>query len=101
MNSTISVEERKRPMREKFTAWQLTALAHPCESDPDPACIHGVLGEKSVILTCDVDDESSETLGGPVWHVSVLPPVRARAEALLAKVGEGVLFDEPGVHPKI
>jgi hypothetical protein len=48
-----------------------------------------------------VDDETIESFGGPVWHVSVWPPVRAHAEALLAKVGEGVLFDEPGVNPNI
>jgi hypothetical protein len=103
MNSAISVEERQRPMRENFTAWQLRALAHPWESDPDPApaCIHRLTGDRSVILTCDVDDETIESFGGPVWHVSVWPPVRAHAEALLAKVGEGVLFDEPGVNPNI
>jgi hypothetical protein len=35
------------------------------------------------------------------WHVSVWLPSRTRAEAVLSGVGEGVLFDEPGVHPKI
>src|SRR5260370_1171383 len=39
--------------------------------------------------------------GGPVWHVSVWPPSRARAEALLSRIGEGVLFEEPGVRPEI
>jgi len=103
MNSAISVEESKRPMRETFTAWQLTALAHPhnAEDEPHPACIHRLTNDRSVILTCDVDDESIESFGGPVWHVSVWPPARARAAALLAKVGEGVLFDEPGINPKI
>jgi len=52
------------------------------------------------ILTCDIDEESAETFGGPVWHLSVCPPVRADAEALLARVGEGVLFEEPGCGPK-
>ena len=30
---------------------------------------------RSVILTCDIDEETVEVFGGPVWHVSVCPPV--------------------------
>ena len=47
-------------VKEKFTVWQLAALAHPHngEDAPDPACIHGRPGKRSVILTCDIDDES-------------------------------------------
>ena len=64
-------------VKEKFTVWQLAALTHPHngEEAPDPACIHGRPGERSVILTCDIDDETMEIFGGPVWHVSVFPPV--------------------------
>jgi hypothetical protein len=29
------------------------------------------------------------------------PPVGARLEVLQVKVGQGVLFDEPGIHPGI
>jgi hypothetical protein len=36
-----------------------------------------------------------------VWHVSVFPPVRAKAQALLAKIGEGEPFEEPGIRPGI
>ena len=88
---------------EKFTVWQLTALAHPHngEDAPNPACIHGYPGKRSVILTCDIDDESCESFGGPLWHVSVFPSVRAKAQALLAKIGEGEPFEEPGVIPQI
>lgn len=67
----------------------------------DPACTHKLAGERSAILNCDVDEESAKTFGGPVWHASVWPPVRKHAKALLAGVGEGVLFEEPGVHPKV
>jgi hypothetical protein len=90
-------------MKEKFTVWQLAALAHSHngEDGPDLACIHGRPGKRSVILTCDIDDESVESFAGPVWHVSVWPPVRARAAVLLASVGEGVLFDEPGIRAEI
>ena len=56
---------------------------------------------RSVILTCDIDEETAQTFGGPVWHVSVWPPSRTRAEAVIAGVGEGVVFDEPGINPKI
>jgi hypothetical protein len=99
------MELRIRSMKEKekFTVWQLAALAHPHngEGAPDPACIHGRPGERSVILTCDIDDESMERFGGPVWHVSVFPPVRAKAQVLLATVGEGEPFEEPGISPQI
>jgi hypothetical protein len=90
-------------VKEKFTLWQLSALAHPhaAEGAPHQACIHRMSNDRSVILTCDVDGESLERFGGPVWHASVWPPVRANAEALLAQVGEGILFDEPGINPKI
>jgi hypothetical protein len=89
--------------KEKFTVWQLVALAHPHNGKdaPNTACIHGRPGKRSVILTCDIDDESSESFGGPVWHVSVFPPVRAKAQALLAKIGEGEPFEEPGIRPGI
>jgi hypothetical protein len=56
---------------------------------------------RSVILTCDIDMETAQAFGGPVWHVSVWPPSRTRAEAVLSGVGEGELFEEPGVHSKI
>jgi hypothetical protein len=56
---------------------------------------------RSEILTCDIDMQTAQAFGGPVWHVSVWPPSRTRAEAILSGVGEGVLFDEPGVHCKI
>src|SRR5713226_5388396 len=56
---------------------------------------------RSVILTCDIDMETAQTFGGPVWHLSVWPPSRPRAEAVLSGVGEGMLFDEPGVHSQI
>jgi hypothetical protein len=36
-----------------------------------------------------------------VWHVSVWPPSRPRADAVLSGVGEGELFVEPGVHSNI
>ena len=89
--------------KEKFTVWQLAALAHPHNGEDalDTACIHGRPGKRSVILTCDVDYESMESCGGPVWHVSVFPPVRAKAQALLAKIGEGQPFEQPGVNPQI
>jgi hypothetical protein len=99
------MELRIRSMKEKekFTVWQLAALAHPHNGDdaPDPACIHGRPGKRSVILTCDIDDESFERFGGPVWHVSVFPPVRAKAQVLLAKLGEGEPFEEPGMRPQL
>jgi hypothetical protein len=99
------MEMRIRSMKEKekFTVWQLAALAHPHngEDAPDPACIHGRPGKRSVILTCDIDDESMERFVGPVWHVSVFPPVRAKAQALLATLGEGEPFEEPGMSPQI
>jgi hypothetical protein len=56
---------------------------------------------RSVILTCDIDMETAQTFGRPVWHVPVLPPSRTRAEAVLSGVGEGVLVEEPGVHSQI
>jgi hypothetical protein len=89
--------------KEKFTVWQLAALGHPHngEDAPDLACIHRHPGKHSVIITCDIDDESVESFGGPVWHVSVWPPVRARAAVLLARIGEGVLFGEPGIRSEI
>jgi hypothetical protein len=63
--------------------------------------MHNPTKHHSVIITCDVDEESAQAFGGPVWHVSVWPPSRARAEALIAEIGEGVVFKEPGVNPKI
>jgi hypothetical protein len=90
-------------VKEKFTMWQLAALTHPHNGKeaPDPACIHGRPGERSVILTCDIDDDSMKIFGGAVWHVSVFPPVPAKAQALLATIGEGELFEEPGISPAI
>ena len=90
-------------MPKRFTPWQRAALVHRFEgeSDPHPACMHKLPDGRSAILTCDIDEESAEIFGGPVWHASVCPPVRADAEALLAGVGEGVLFEEPGVRPEI
>ena len=90
-------------VKERFTLWQLAALAHPYDGGGEPAhaCIHGRPGERSVMLTCDIDDGSAESFGGPMWHVSVFPPVRAKAAALLAKIGEGELFEEPGLRPQI
>jgi len=90
-------------VKEKFTVWQLAALAHPYNGEAalHPACMHGRPGERSVILTCDIDGENMEMLGGPAWHVSVFPPVRAKAQALLAKIGEGELVEEPGISPQI
>ena len=89
--------------KEKFTVWQLAALAHPLNGKdaPDLACIHGRPGKRSVIFTCDIDEENFESFGGPVWHVSVFPPVRAKAQALLVKIGEGEPFEEPGIRPGI
>jgi len=76
------------------------ALAHLHDVDladePDPPCMHLPAKGRSVILTCDIDLEAARIFGGPVW-----PPNRTRAEAVLSGVGEGVLFDEPGVHPRI
>ena len=92
-------------MKQEFTLWQRRALTHPHDVDltdePDPACMHLPAKGRSVILTCDIDLEAARRFGGPVWHVSVWPPNRTRAEAVLSGVGEGVLFDEPGVHPRI
>jgi hypothetical protein len=96
-NECSSIGEEKRSMREKLTAWQRAALAHPhdAEKEPDRACIRVPRKGHSVILTCDID--AAQVFGGPVWHVSVWPPNRARAEALLSAVGEGVLFNEPEI----
>jgi hypothetical protein len=95
------MELRIRSMKEKekLTVWQLAALAHSYNGKdaPDPVCIQGRPGKRSVILTCDIDDESFESFGGPVWHVSVFPPVRAKAQVLLATVGEGEPFDKSRV----
>ncbi len=92
-------------VRTKFTAMQRRALAHPMtESDarPDPACIwHAPTEDQSKVLTCDIDEQTAAVFGGPVWHASVCPPIRRQAKKLLAGVGEGVLFEEPGVRPDI
>jgi hypothetical protein len=93
-------------MAKEFTPWQRDALMHPHDCDdgadnPPAACMHRPGKGRSVILTCDIDEETAQTFGGPVWHVSVWPPRRPRAEAVIAGVGEGVVFDEPGVNPKI
>jgi hypothetical protein len=92
-------------VKKELTAWQCTALAHPYDVDitdePDPVCMHLPARGRSVMLTCDIDTETAQAYGGPVWHVSVWPPSRPRAEAVLSGVGEGELFVEPGVHSKI
>jgi hypothetical protein len=72
----------------KFTAAQFSALSHPLtggEDAPDEACKRRTSKEgASGILTCDIDDETVETFGGPVWHASALRrcasmPSRCRA----------------------
>jgi hypothetical protein len=92
-------------MRKKFTAAQRAALAHPLtdsEDKPHPACMwRAPTGGQSSILTCDIDEESVRVFGGPVWHASVCPPLRRQAKKLLAGVGEGVLFEEPGARSDI
>ena len=97
-------EEAAAIMGEEFSAPQLAALSHPFDGGrvPNSACTWYMLAEGgSAILTCDVDVETAESFGGPVWHASVCPPIRAHAEVLLAGVGEGVLFDEPGLAPGV
>ena len=80
-------------------------MSHPLtdsQDKPDPACIwHAATGDQSRILTCDIDEESVRAFGGAVWHASVCPPIRRQAKKLLAGVGEGVLFEEPGVRSDI
>jgi hypothetical protein len=91
-------------MSERFSTAQKLALAHPFEGNgaPPAACMwRSAAGDRSTILTCDVDEETAEAFGGPVWHASVCPAERLQAELLLAGVGRGVLFDEPGVRPDI
>ncbi len=92
-------------VRKQFGPWQRAALAHPLDdnsgAEPPPACFHALSNEHTVILTCDIDEETCQAFGGPVWHVSVWPPSRKRAGAVLSSIGEGVLFEEPGVHPKV
>ncbi|MGO9047506.1 MAG: hypothetical protein ACLQFW_11540 [Xanthobacteraceae bacterium] len=90
-------------MREEFTPWQRAALAHPhdAEKGPDQACVYVSWKGLGVVLTCDIDEETAQVFGGPVWHVSVSPPSRARAEALLSNIGEGELFEKPGERPEI
>jgi hypothetical protein len=92
-------------MKKEFTPWQRTALAHPLDieraDNADPACIHKTAKGRTVILTCDIDAETARTFGGPVWHVSVWPPNRDRAEVILSGVGEGELFEEAGVLSQI
>ena len=86
-------------MADEFSVAQLAALSHPFNglTAPDPSCTQALARDRSAILTCDIDVDTIESFGGPVWHGSVCPPIRADAEALLAGVGEGVLFDEPGL----
>jgi hypothetical protein len=90
-------------MKKELTVWQRTALAHPHDIDvtdePDPICMHVGPKDRTVMLSCDID--AARTFGGPVWHVSVWRPSRTRAEAVLSGVGEGELFEEPGIHPQI
>src|SRR5216684_2565739 len=71
----VRPRQQEAIVRKRFTAMQRRALAHPMtESDARP---------------------------GPVWHASVCPPIRQQAKKLMAGVGEGVLFEEPGVRPDI
>jgi len=88
--------------RQRFSPVQRAALSHPHtgEGSPHPACMRRS-SAASEILSCDIDDETVEVFGGPVWHASASPPVRARAEKLLEGVGDGVLFDQPGMRPDI
>ena len=92
-------------MKKELTLWQRTALAHPHDVDvtdePDPICMHVGPKDRTVMLSCDIDGETARTFGGPAWHVSVWPPSRTRAEAVLSGVGEGELFEEAGVNPQI
>ena len=92
-------------MKKELTVWQRTALAHPHDVDvtdePDPVCMHVGPKDRTVMLSCDIDAETARTFDGPVWHVSVWPPSRARAEAVLSSVGKGELFEEAGIHPQI
>ena len=87
-------------MKKELTVWQRTALAHPHDVDvtdePDPMCMHVGPKDRTVMLSCDIDAETARTFGGPVWHVSVWPSSRTRAEAVLSGVGEGELFEEAG-----
>ena len=95
---------RRGIMGEEFSAAQLAALFHPFDGEgtPNSACTWYMPAEGgSAILTCDVDVETAESFGGPVWHASVCPPIRAHAEVLLVGVGEGVLFDGPSLRPDV
>ncbi len=95
---------RRGIVGEEFSAAQLAALSHPFDGEetPNSACTWYMPAEgRSAILTCDVDAETAETFGGPVWHASVCPPIRAHAEVLLAGVGEGVLFKERSLRPDV
>ncbi|MGO9454335.1 MAG: hypothetical protein ACLQDV_25300 [Candidatus Binataceae bacterium] len=86
-------------MKQRFTDAQIAALSHPFggeEETPDAACRLLMPRGCTAVVTCDVDPESMEYFGGPVWHASVCPPNRQHAEALLSGVGEGVLFDDRG-----
>ena len=91
-------------MGEEFSAAQLAALSHPFDGEgaPDLARTWYMPAERgTAILTCDIDVETAESFGGPVWHASVCPPIRAHAEVLLAGVGEGLLFEQPGLRPDV
>ncbi len=81
-----------------LTAAQEAALAHPFDGvgAPAAACMRRGSGSRSALLTCDVDAETVNVFGGPVWHASVSPPIRAHAEALLDGVGANGLFEEFG-----
>jgi hypothetical protein len=101
----VRPRQQEAIVTKRFTAMQRQALAHPMtDSDerPDPACIwHAPTEDQSKVLTCDIDDQTVAVFGGPVWHASVCPPIRRQAKKLMAGVGEGVLFEEPGVRPDI
>jgi hypothetical protein len=100
-----SFGQQNEAMKKEFTAWQRAALAHPFDveqtDEAGPACIHKTGKARTVILTCDIDAETARTFGAPVWHVSVWPPNRNRAEAILSGVGEGEVFEEAGVLSQI
>ena len=66
MNSAISVEESKRPCAKHLQPGNDGLGPSPqCGGRADPACIHRLTNDRSVKPTCDVDDESIESFGGP------------------------------------
>jgi hypothetical protein len=86
-----------------FPRTQMAALERPHGggSLPPQGCSWRDDEGRSALLTCDIDDESGTHYGGPVWHVPVRRLSRAHAVALIAGVGEGVVFEESGLDPDI